>query len=784
MYLNDNIVSTYNGPTMWPSDDINPTEKDMDWHAMAGQAILSEYFKNRTLIGYDELDMVRENRFYGNGEQSVQRYKDQLTQKVSDSSGTSKVPANTSESARKGYLNVDWKIFSPAPQIKDYVIGLLEDVDYAVEAHSLSPQAGAQREEMKWRAWLRSKTEDINKMMKAAGSNRGASKGFVPTSIEELELWESMGGVKLAQEMASETLIDHSFTISDWHEIHKKLISDAVDNKIVAVKDEMDPITGKVYSRWVDIENGIFPKRETTGFKGYPYAGEIILKTIQEIRVEAQECGQGFTEKQLSTIARSSLNYFNNPGGKWSQFSSFDPKTGGYRYDSFMVPVFDFEYLSIDKEFKRYRKNKKGESHYYRSRFGEQVNTENEKTVVKSRETYYGGKLILCAEKNHYNLVYQFGPLRDQKRPNKTRAVGSYHVLSVPGKSITDRAKPIYDQIQLNYLKYQDALAKAAPKGLLIEMGSVAGIKLSGMEVEPYELVNRYRQSGTMVYRFDMKMGHGAVMNQKPIEELPGGVGPQLQEFFQVLEVEMIKLRDIVGIKQTDGVKAPKVGLGISEMQEAQTNTMLRPIVSTLKKLKSEAAHGMLFRLQIALKHNKDVYDGYYPVVGASMLESIKITADISAENFGLKLIAKPNQQEQLDLMQKVEYMSAPGKNGEPGISASEVIIVKNALYRGNIKLAQRYLVLADNRRQKRVEEARIQGAQVIRDKELAVNAQKAQIQEQELWTKAKIEEFHKQKEFERQVQLEKIKNQNTKEEMTHEATVESQTGSNVSVNS
>ncbi len=785
MYLGDNIVTRYGGPAAWPSDDINPSEKDKEWHIQAGRAILSEYFKNKTLIGYDQTDMIRENRNYGNGQQSIGRYKDILTEKSQDPEN-SRVPANASHSDRKGYINVDWKIFSPAAQVKDYIIGLLEEMDYMVEATSLSPDAGAQKEEMKWRTWLRKETKDIDEFMQKAGSTRGASKGFVPSSLEELSLWEEMGGVKLAQEMAAEALVDHSFSISDWHEMFKDLISDAIDNKIIATKDEFDPVTGKVGCRWVDIENFICAKVGGEKFKGYPFAGEIVLKTIHEIRMEAQEGGQPFDEADLRNIAQSSQNYFGNPNSKWNYFSGFDPKTSSYRYDTFIVPVFDFEYLSIDKEFKRYRKSKSsGKSHYYRSTFGKVVDTEREKTVVNSREYYYGGKLILTGDRGKQaDYIYGVGKIRDQKRPSKTRAIGSYHVMSIKGTSITERAKPIYDQIQLNYLKYQDALAKAAPKGLLIEMGSVAGIKISGADVTPYEVVNRYRKSGVMVYKFDMKLGHGVAMNQKPIQELEGGVGSQLQEFFKILEVEMIKLRDVIGIRQTDGQQAPRIGLGIAELQEAQANRVLKPMISSLKALKERTAHGMLFRLQIALKHNKDVYNGYYPVVGSSMLQAIKITSDITAENFGLKLIAKPNQQEILDMMNKAEQMAAPGKNGEAGITMSELFTVKRALYGGKPKLAQQYLILADSRRNERARKMAQENVIAVQNKEMAVNQQKFELARQEKWLDAEIEEFKKQKEFERQLLLEKEKSKLTKQEMTHEALVESETGANVGVNS
>ena len=85
-------------------------------------------------------------------------------------------------------------------------------------------------------------------------------------------------------------------------------------------------------------------------------------------------------------------------------------------------------------------------------------------------------------------------------------------------KSMVDSCVGFADMLQVTHLKIQQAIAKAKPDGLIIDMEGLEGVEIGkGGELQPLELHDIYEQTGVFYYR--SKNPEGGHQNP-PIREI------------------------------------------------------------------------------------------------------------------------------------------------------------------------------------------------------------------------------------------------------------------------
>jgi hypothetical protein len=658
------------GAYPFPKDDIDPKEKNEEWAKKWMEAMYSCWRQGKTAVPYSRIAEIDSLRALADGRQDVRQYQEILLDESSEGG------------EMKGYMNINWDIPAIMPKFLRVVEGMLEQTDHQVVATAVDPTSTDDKEsaklDMQYRMKFKEALSYINKSMGVDDSD-----DYVPDSMEELNLYEGAGGFKLSKETEIEQALDYSFYISTWKEIKKQIIRDLMVINCCATKDYTDKYTKKVKTRYVDPRNFVGQFSRHSDHRNMEWGGETIQVLISDIR----KTNPDINEDTLRGLAES----YNAIGGNVNIDSfTFDKDTGTANYDSFLVDVFDAEWSSIDTTYKTKRKTSYGTEIMYDEEFGKVHNTDKKKTTKYDIKVMYKGKWIVGTDH-----IYDFGLQHDVPRPGKKEVGGSYHFYKLPYRSITSLSETFIHQMVLAYFRLQNAIAMASPSGLAIEVTSLQNITLSKNKLSPLDLIKIKRQTGDLLYKATT---HKGVPNTpggfKPIQELQGGIGNQLVEFIKVWEFNTEAIRETTGITQASDASTPdpNTPVGTSKMAQVATNNALRPLYSAYINIKEKNAKSMSMRIQLLIKHNKEAYTGYMPVLGTMGVQIISAGADTVDADYYIKYEAKPTDERRQVITQAAMKAMTPDKDGAIMISMSDFLMIERLLESGNLKYAEAYL--------------------------------------------------------------------------------------------
>ena len=192
MKLNTGINSAF------PDQMVSEQEKKtLEYGLLVGQAIEYEWFRggrvngSRWNTGYQQFHNLR---LYARGEQSVQKYKDEL-----------------SINGDLSYLNLDWKPVPIVPKFVDIVVNGIASKNYDLKAYAQDPESI-----MKRTAYAEALQRDmmqkdlINQIQQMTGLDvsKSQGKGLEMESEEDLQLHMQMD-YKESIEVAEEEVINN-----------------------------------------------------------------------------------------------------------------------------------------------------------------------------------------------------------------------------------------------------------------------------------------------------------------------------------------------------------------------------------------------------------------------------------------------------------------------------------------------------------------------------------------------------------------------------------------------
>jgi len=662
------------GSWPFPDDNVDPKEKDAKWALKEGAAIVSLWLKDNTCMQYSRLKEISELRDLANGNQDASKYQKILLDE-SEEGG-----------ALEGYMNVSFDVFTVMPKFLRVVQGMLEQTDHQIIATAVDPKSTKEKEEMQLRAAFNMKYRSVlSEIEKGMGIESGDQ--FMPESLEELELYSGMGGFKLAREIEMEEGLDHIFYISDWKEIKKKLTRDLLTFNACCVKDYTDNYVGKVKSRYVDPAMFIGQFCSNFDYRNMEWAGEIIQQSVSEI------VKQDPTVDLLKLQSHAKLFNGINGNPKLNEAVFGTDMSGGMNncaWSNFLVDVLDYEWKSINSEYWTTRKTQYGEDLKYREEWGTVKDTDKKKTTVYNIHVVYKARWVIGTD-----IVYDFGLQHDIPRPNGKEVALSYHFYKYSDKAIVQSAEPCVHQIALAHIKLQNALAQAAPAGISIEYTSLQNMKLGGNKMEPLELLRMRKQNGDLIFKATTHKGQLNIPGgYRPVQELSGGIGAQLDEFIKIFNLYIEFIREVTGINQVADASSPnpRASVGGSEMALAATNNALRPVYSAYIAVKERVAKNACMRMQLLIKHNKKAMEGYIPVLGRVGVKIVSTGADTVDATYYIKFEAKPTDQRKQTIRDAAIIAMTPGKDGAKGIELPDFLLIERLLEDGNLKYAEAYL--------------------------------------------------------------------------------------------
>jgi len=622
-------------------------------------------------------------RNYAGGKQSTAKYKD-LIQTEGDES----------------YLNLDWGVVSIIPKFIDIIVNGLTNAEYSIKATAIDPIATDKRKQDELSIRTKRLAHDFYKEIESTiGIPLTGNEEENPSNNDEIELFMQIT-YKQACEIAIEQGLLLAMTINEWTELSKRVIRDLTVIGIGAVKTELDH-RGIIF-RYVDPMYLVTSYSEAPDFSDLSHAGEIRRVPISALKAEADT---QISETEWQDIAKK----VSGKNGNSAKFRIMPTTVNGveyYDYDNFMVDILDAQFIVPDVLKYAKKPNTHG-GYFINKKRDDYVPKNNNIDIIQTTfECKYSGKHILGTD-----YMYDYGKAKNQLRVrsslHKTKLdyiIYSPDIDFMKNQSLCERMITFADQIQLVHLKLQHLSAKARPKGLAMEIGSLENVQNGkGGTFKVLDLNDIYDQTGNYYYR--LHNDDGSMSNPRPIVELEGGVGSSLQELLLLYNHNLGMIRDVSGVNEVRDGSIPNKDsvVGVAKLNLLASNNATRAVNDAYINIYIRTAESAILMIQDLVQYHKP-YQGYVRAIGKMNMEAINITKDVSVHEFGILIEAEPTGADKEALERDIQQ----------SIAQKELRLEDGMMIRRikNIKLAEQMLKLKRKQYQKEQAEMAAANAQ------------------------------------------------------------------------
>jgi hypothetical protein len=706
----------------FPSQTVSDAEKlSHDYGLKVGKAIAQEWFHNdrnthRYRINNNNFHNLR---LYARGEQSIQKYKDEL-----------------SINGDLSYLNLDWTPVPIIPKFVDIVVNGMTDRMYDIKAFSQDPYGVSKRTEY---------MESILRDMRAKEFNAFALQNFglnlneneeekLPEDEEELALHMQLT-YKQEVEVAEEQALNVLMRGNNYDLIKKRFYYDLTVLGIGAVKTSFNTSEG-VTIDYVDPADLVYSYTDSPYFEDVYYVGEVKSIPINELAKQFPH----LTESDLEEVSRT---------------KSFNRNSNSTRYtlekeDNNKVQVLYFNYKTYMNEVYKVKETlaggdkmiKKDDS--FNPPEGMDGNFQRMSRVI---EVLYEGVMILGS-----NKLLKWEMARNMMRPKSdyTKVKMNYNIVAprmYNGKieSLVSRVTGFADMIQLTHLKLQQVMSRLVPDGVYLDADGLAEIDLgNGTNYNPQEALNMFFQTGSVIGRSMTSEGD---MNpgKVPIQEIQSSAGSgKMQSLIQTYNYYLQMIRDTTGLNEArDGSMPDKNALvGVQKLAAANSNTATRHILEAGLYLTSETCESLSLRISDIIEYSP-TKDAFIQAIGAHNVATLEEMTQLHLYDFGIFIELLPDEEEKQLLENNIQMALQ-----QQSIDLEDAIDLRNV---NNIKYANQLLKIRRKKKQDRDQQlnqqniqaqaqANAQAQQVAAQAEVQKNQALTQIQSQLEQMKAQLD--------------------------------------------
>ena len=719
----------YSNKSYFPSQVVSDAEKlSYDYGLKVAKAIEHEWFNddsslNRYMNTRNEFHKLR---LYARGEQSIQKYKDEL-----------------SINGDLSYLNLDWTPVPIIAKFVDIVVNGIAERTYDIKAYSQDPHGIAKRTEY---------MESIMRDMQSREFNDTAQQTMginlyendpntLPVTQQELDLHMQLSykqAVELAEEQAIKVLME-----GNKYELTKKrFYYDLTVLGIGAAKTNFTTSEG-VTIDYVDPADLVYSYTDSPYFDDIYYVGEVKSIPVNELA------------KQFPHLEQEDLeDIMNNKNYNRNNYNTrYDKK----KEDNNTIQVLYFNYKTYMNEVYKIKETGSGADKIIPKddQFDPPENMEGGfGKLLRSIETLYEGALILGT-----NKLLKWEMSKNMMRPKSdfTKVKMNYSIVAprmYEGKidSLVNRITGFADMIQLTHLKLQQVMSRMVPDGVYLDADGLAEIDLgNGTNYNPQEALNMFFQTGSVIGRSftqDGDMNPGKV----PIQEITSGAGGQkMQALIANYNYYLQMIRDVTGLNEArDGSMPDKNALvGVQKLAAANSNTATRHILQSGLFITSEIAECLSLRISDIIEYSP-TKEAFIQAIGVHNVATLEEMSSLHLYDFGIFLELAPDEEEKAMLENNVQ-MAIQQKS----IDLEDAIDIRNIK---NVKLANEMLKL---RRDKKIARD-----QVLQQQNIQAQAQ-ANAQAQQVAAQAEVQK--NQAITQNQAQLEQMKAQLDAQKMMQE---------------
>jgi len=712
MKIQTNTDSSF--PNQVVSDEVKAS---YDYGLQVSRAIEQEWFNqgrgngNRYLNNWNSFHSLR---LYARGEQSIQKYKDEL-----------------SINGDLSYLNLDWKPIPVISKFVDIVVNGMSNKTYEINAFAQDPfstksrtdYASAVQRDMNTKEALQNIQQNLGMDFSMTGDLEA-----LPENKEELDIHMQMT-YKQNVEIAEEEVINNVLSFNKYEQIKKRLAQDLTTIGIGAVKTSFNKSEG-IVTDYVDPANMIYSYTEDPNFEDIYYVGEVKSISLSELK------------KQFPSISPAELEKIQDMPGN-SQYV-----TNWGNYDENTIQVLYFEYKTYSDQVFKIKRTEQGLEKALEKpdTFNPPVN-DNFERISRTIEVLYTGAKVLGT-----NTMLEWKLAENMTRPTAdTTKVMMNYCISAPRmykgriESIVSKITSFADMIQITHLKLQQVMSRIVPDGVFLDMDGLAEVDLgNGTTYNPAEALNMYFQTGSVVGRSltqDGELNRGKV----PVQELSSSSGQgKIQSLIGTYQYYLQMIRDVTGLNEARDGSAPNKDslLGLQKMAANASNIATKHILDSLLYLTVRTCENISLKVADVIE-NPLTENSLTNAVSTFNKETLQELMSLQLHDFGIYLQLEPEDEERALLEQNIQVALQTG-----AIALSDAIDIREIK---NIKLANQFIKMRQTQKIKREQEqqqANIQ-AQAQANAEAAEKAAMAEVQKQQALTQEKVSVEQAKSQFE-----------------------------------
>jgi len=733
MKLNTGVNSAF------PDQMVSEEEKrTLEYGLLVGQAIEYEWFRggrvngSRWNTGYQQFHNLR---LYARGEQSVQKYKDEL-----------------SINGDLSYLNLDWKPVPIIPKFVDIVVNGVAAKDYEINAYAQDPFSQKQRTNYAANIMRDMTAKPLLQEIKGklgADLFSTSNPEELPGSKEELEIHMQLN-YKQSVEIAEEEVINSTLALNKYNLINKRVVEDVVTIGIGAIKTSFNKSEG-VTIDYVDPANLIYSYTNDPNFEDIYYVGEIKSMTLAEIKKKFPYLTDQELEKMVKYPGRD--GYIANPN-----------------YDNDLVQILFFEYKTfIDQVFKIKRTESGLEKTIEKPDFFNPPPSDNFNRVSRSIEVLFSGaKVMGVPQMLEWKLAENMTrPNSDLTKVNMNYAICAPNLYQGRIESLVSRCTSFADMIQLTSLKLQQVIQRMVPDGVFVDVDGLAEVDLgNGTNYNPQEALNMYFQTGSIVGR-SLTQDGDPNRGKVPIQELQSSsANGKIQSLVNTYQYYLQMIRDVTGLNEArDGSQPdPNALVGLQKMAANASNIATKHILNASLYLTLRTCENVSLRvadmLQFALTNN-----ALKSSIGKFNVATLREIENLHLYDFGLFLNLEPDDEEKAMIEQNIQM--ALQQNQIYLEDAIDIREIKNSSLANQVL---KYRRIQKQQQDQKAQQAQIQAqseANIKQSEQAAMN--EVQKQEALAQTEIQIEQAKSQFEIQRMEQEALIKKQLMAEEFQYQ---------------
>lgn len=659
----------------FPSQFVSDSEKATDEFGLQiGQAIQYEWFRKdgNGCRYYSQWRDFNRLRLYARGEQSVAKYKNELS-----------IDGDLS------YLNLDWTPVPILPKFVDIVVNGMSDRLFTVKAYAQDAVSADKRNQY----------QDIvegDMVAKEALTKMSEAFGINPFSVNPMELPRDEDELKMHMqlkykpsiEIAEEEAINTLLAENHYDDTRKRVDYDIATIGIGTIKHEFLAGDG-VRVSYVDPANVVYSYTEDPYFKDCFYWGEIKTLPITElIKIDPS-----LTNKDLEEISQYSQSWYD-----YYNVAQFYDNDIFYKDTATLLY---FNYKTTKKFVYKKKINDTGGSRVIEKDDtfnppAEMMQEGNFEKVEKTIDVWYEGVMVMGT-----NIILKWQMMENMVRPKSATQNALPNYIAVAPRmykgnieSLVRRMIPFADLIQITHLKLQQVISRVVPDGVFIDADGLNEVDLgTGAAYNPEDALRLYFQTGSVVgrsYTQDGEFNNARV----PIQQLTASSGQsKMAALIGNYNHYMGMIRAVTGLNEArDGsTPDPNALVGVQKLAALNSNTATRHILDSSLFMTRSLAEALSCRVADILQYS-DFKEEFTMQIGKYNVRILDQIKDLYIYDFGIFIEVSPDEEQKAQLEANVQMALSKGDIGlEDAIDIREIKNLKLANQLLKVKRANKF---------------------------------------------------------------------------------------------